>query len=934
MAKNFTSQLNGNHAATEKTVSARAGALVPSQAPAQKKSDQERQNSKQRRTGGKTLAKVLAISLIPLAVLAVEITVYYYVSHSFEQIDETQSAKPKPFKLLLPMLLIGTGAAASGVLSALWASRILHSLSTKEKAEKQEEEKKELIERRQFLIQATKKLRAALNPEELFQTAVAEARQIIAADRVVVYSLDQQSQGQIIAESVDIQYPRALGAVIDDPCMSAYYLEKYQNGRVQAIDDIEQANLTPCHLAQLQPFAVKANLVAPILTRGKIMGLLIAHHCAAPHPWQPSEIDVIVQIAQQLGLVLENANLLTNSASFQQQKATETKRIESLTKATAKIRASVNQKELFHTAVAEARQIIAADRVVIYSLDRQSQGQIIAESVDLQYPRALGAVIDDPCMSAYYLEKYQNGRVQAIDDIYRANLTDCHLAQLEPFAVKANLVAPILTQGKIMGLLIAHHCAAPHTWQPSEIDVIVQIAQQVGLVFENTHLLTNSTLLKRQKATETQRIQSLTTATEKIRTALNPEELFQTAVAEARKIIAADRVVVYSLDEQSQGHILAESVDARYPKAKGAIIDDPCMSAYYLEKYQNGRIKAINDIDRANLTHCHLAQLKPFAVKANLVVPILKRRKIMGLLIAHHCAAPHAWQPSEIDIMVQIAQHIGWTIDNAHMLTEVAQVSQALLEQLPAVADLAQVAFENVHQAQIQVQQTSQTIKAGFEVTNQTMSELTEVQDNIAKTVNQIEYLDKSSRQICDLVTSIEHLATQINLQGMNILIQASKTGNAIQSPLTSPLAKNMNSLREDLTKAKGEIQSLVSTIATEVKDLNITLKDETDTVVKGTDKVEATQQKLNQIDSVTEKMSMLLGNIINAVGKGVEASTSTSQAILGTTNLGSQNLVQFQAVADSLHKLVDVYQQAQASSVPQEHNHPNARDNEESKLE
>ena len=647
-----------------------------------------------------------------------------------------------------------------------------------------------------------------LDRETILSTAVQKARQALAVDRIVVYSLDQQSQGQIIAESVDARYPQALGAIIDDPCMSAHYLEKYQNGRVRAIDDIEQANLTECHLAQLKPFAVKANLVAPILTQGQIMGLLIAHHCAAPHAWQTSEIETMVKMAQQLGLVLDNANLVINSARFQQQKAAETQRIQSLTKATEKIRTSLDREEMFQTAVTETRQIIAADRVVVYSLDPQSKGQIIAESVDGSYPQALRKIIDDPCMSAHYLEKYQNGRVRAIDDIEQANLTECHLAQLEAFAVKANLVVPILSRRKIkiIGLLIAHHCAAPHAWEPSEIDVMLQIANQIGSALDYLQLLKTSLRLQQQQEAETQRIQSLTKATEKIHTSLEGEEILPTAVAEARQIIAADRVVVYSLDQQSQGKIIAESVDARYPQALGALIDDPCMSANYLEKYQNGRVQAVDDIEQANLTPCHLAQLKPFAVKANLVAPILTQGKIIGLLIAHHCAAPHAWQPSEISVIVQIAQQIGWSIDHSHLLTEVAQVSQAFLKQLPAVADLAQVVWDNAHQAQIQIQQSQ--------------------------------------------------------------------------------------------------------------------------------DFVQATRQKLNQMDRVTEEMSWHLGQIISTVGQGLETSASNSQAILGTTNLGSQNLAQFQAMADSLNKLVKVYQQAQASLVNQEHNHPHGQNNDESKLE
>ena len=757
MAKNFLRQIKGKKGAAEKSWLTKSGQVVTTQGQTQKNGDQEQQNSKQRGEGLKTLAKVLAIALIPLGVLGVEISIYYSVSQlSEEQIDDAQQVELKQPRPLLLLLLIGAGATASGALAALWASRVLHSAKIRKKAAQKKESKKESTstETIQLLTNATAKIRAALNQEELLQTAVQEARQAIVADRVIFYSLEEQSQGKVIAESVDLRYPQALGVQLDDPCFKAYYLEKYQNGRVQATDDIYQANLTDCHIAQLEPWAIKANLVVPILTQGKLSGLLIAHHCAAPHAWRQSEIDIMRQIAQQVGLVLDNAKLLKASDRFQRQKATETKRIQSLTKATEKIRAALNQEELLQTAVQEARQVIVADRVVFYSLEEQSQGQIIAESVDFKYPQALGAQLDDPCFKAYYLEKYQNGRVQATDDIYQANLTACHIAQLEPLAVKANLVVPILTQGKLVGLLIAHHCAAPHGWQPLEIEVMVQIAQQVGL-----------------------------------------------------------------------------------------------------------------------------------------------------------------------------------TIEGAHLVTEVAQVAKVFLEQLPTVADVARGVLDNAQQAHSQVQQTSQIIKAGCKVANQTVDELAELQENMAQTVNKINYVDKSSRQISQLVTLIEQLVAEINLQGTNILIKARKMGEDTPSSPPSALAQNLKSLREDLAEATAAIQSLVSTISTQVNDLNLSLKAKTEKVVKGTEGVEATRQKLHQIDGVTAQMSMLLGNIINVTGQGIETFTATGQAIVETTNLVPQNLEQFEVVVDSLTKLVEVSQQAQAGLVSSKNTPQNSQERDESKL-
>ena len=928
MSKPFSPQFNDDKDCAEKTVLAKSGELTTiTQGQIQQQSDQDQQKSKQQGTGFKTLAKVLAISIIPLTVLATGITTYYYANNLFEQIEDSQPTSLKQPKWLWPILLLSTGATVSGALAALWANRIMRSARSSSQTEQQEKPKIESTKRTPLLTSATEQIATPLNPKEILQTAVQEARQAIAVDRVVVYSLNEQFQGKAIAESVDPLYPQALGAIIDDPGFHDHYLEKYQNGQVRVIDDVEQANLNYSHMSRLEPFAVKANLIAPILNQNKLIGLLMAHHCSAPHVWQQSEIEVMVQIAHQISLALDNIQLLTTSNLLQQQKEAATKQIKLLIEATQEIRAADSEADIFSTAVQEARKAIAADRVLVYSLDEHSQGKIITESVDSLYPQALEATIDDPCFYEHYLAKYQNGRVRAIDDIYQANLTDCHLAQLEPFAVKANLVVPILLQGKLIGLFIAHHCAAPHAWQQSEIEVMVQIATQIGLALDQIKLLTTSSLFQQQKEQETKRIHSLTKATDKIRSSLKPADIFSIAVQEARKAIAADRVLVYSLDEQSQGKVIAESVASDYPESLGVMIDDSCFSTFYLEKYQNGRVRAIDDIYQANLTDCHLAQLEPFAVKANLVVPILIQGKVTGLLIAHHCAAPHTWQQSEIDVMVQISQQISLALDNSYLLREIAQISQAFLEQLPAVADFAQVAISSAQQAQIQVQQTSQTIQTGREVANQTISDLADIQDSIIQTVSKIQYLSKSSQKISQLVTLIDHLATQINLQGMNMLIKASKTKDITQTPLASPIAQAMESLRAELAEATTELQSFVGKIETEVNELGITMKAKTEKIVRGADLVEETWQKLNQIDTVTVKMSALLGNIIHAAAKGVHTSTSNSQAILGTTNLVPQDVEQSSTMVESLNKLMEVYEQVENSLVSEENNHQNERD-------
>jgi len=337
-------------------------------------------------------------------------------------------------------------------------------------------------EKAESLKDITLKISSAIDKNSLYKISVTEMREALQTDRVIIYRFDENWQGKVIAESVAENWPLAIGATIADPCFAEKYVEKYKAGRVQATADIYQAGLTECHIQQLEPFAVRANLVAPIVQNGELLGLLVAHQCSGPRNWDRAEIDVFAQIATQIGIALERVDLIEKQ-KISAEKASILKDI------TIKIGSTMDVDNLFEITTKEIRGAMEADRVIVYRFDETWKGTVLAESVASNWPRSLGATIADPCFAQKYVDKYKRGRVQATPDIYQAGLTDCHIKQLEPFAVRANLVAPILVENELLGLLIAHQCSAPRNWEQSEIDVFAQLAAQVGLALERTELL-------------------------------------------------------------------------------------------------------------------------------------------------------------------------------------------------------------------------------------------------------------------------------------------------------------------------------------------------------------------------------------------------------------------------------------------------------------
>ncbi len=328
-----------------------------------------------------------------------------------------------------------------------------------------------------------------LSEEEILITAVEEARRVIDCDRIIIYSIPESSQGKVIAEAVVPGWTPVLGNIIKDPYLGSKYLEKYQQGYCQAVNNIHQVDITKNEIEPLERLQIQALLIVPIWQKSKLFGLLVAHQCSGIRQWKSTEIKYLEQITTLVRVALERTQLIQEKQKLQQQAESEAQWTKFFNEAIPYIYKCFQEKDILKATVREVRRLLNCDRVVIYGLTQDRYGKVIAESVAIRWTKALGRVIHDPCFEFRYLEKYQNGRVRAIGNIYEAGLSECYLEQLEKLEVKANLVTPILNEGKIFGLLVAHQCSHPRKWEHYEIRWVTHISTQVGFALDNAQLL-------------------------------------------------------------------------------------------------------------------------------------------------------------------------------------------------------------------------------------------------------------------------------------------------------------------------------------------------------------------------------------------------------------------------------------------------------------
>ncbi|HEY9610231.1 methyl-accepting chemotaxis protein [Allocoleopsis sp.] len=152
--------------------------------------------------------------------------------------------------------------------------------------------------------------------DELFKDVIEEARNILDVDRVIIYRFNPDFSRYISAESVAAGFPRAFNNKAENSYLAELSDVTDAEDFVIAIDNIAEANLHPDHLQLLERWRVQSKLAVPILHEGQPYGMLVAHHCKAPHEWQDAEVNFLKQLGAQMGLSLDRVLLLEETETL------------------------------------------------------------------------------------------------------------------------------------------------------------------------------------------------------------------------------------------------------------------------------------------------------------------------------------------------------------------------------------------------------------------------------------------------------------------------------------------------------------------------------------------------------------------------------------------------------------------------------------------
>jgi PAS domain S-box-containing protein len=256
---------------------------------------------------------------------------------------------------------------------------------------------------------------------------------------------------------------------LDDPATFHIAVQ----GESIALDDVAQYP-SPA-LAGPRAVGIHAGIGVPIKQRGKPVGAIFVGSRTRVH-YEPSDVALLLNIGQRIGMALENADLYMHM----QQRVDE---LDGLARLSAACASSLDPQAISQLAVQSTRQLL---HVETSSLHLMSGGRLRLDACT-----ASPEEVEQTPFHAASLSVLEEHGAWAIDDVETEPRAREALARcFETTHLRSGLIVPLPGRDGLLGILTAGY-AQPHRWSPPEKDLLQTIANQIASALANAQLFQN-----------------------------------------------------------------------------------------------------------------------------------------------------------------------------------------------------------------------------------------------------------------------------------------------------------------------------------------------------------------------------------------------------------------------------------------------------------
>ncbi|MEG4810147.1 response regulator [Microcoleus sp. F8-D3] len=244
----------------------------------------------------------------------------------------------------------------------------------------------------------------------------------------------------------------------------------------------------------------------------------------------------------------------------------------------------------------------------------------------------------------------------------------------------------VIVQGRIFGTLSFTSSTTKSPFKPLNFEILKLMGNYIGAEIAREE---RERTLQRQY----QRVLLLKQITQKVRSTLDTQEIFQTTATQIGRVFGVNRCTIHTYLSEPYPHLpcVAEYLEPGHESA----LDLELSVTYnpYTEKLLAEDIAlASPDVFADPLLESSGPMCRRIGLKSMLAVRTSYQGEPNGIITLHQCDATRQWNPDEIELLEDVAAQVGITLAQAQLLETEVQRQRQLAEQNEALEHARQAA--------------------------------------------------------------------------------------------------------------------------------------------------------------------------------------------------------------------------------------------------
>ncbi|MGE5248995.1 MAG: GAF domain-containing protein [Bacteroidota bacterium] len=498
-----------------------------------------------------------------------------------------------------------------------------------------------------------------LNADEMLAALLSSALRVLhSAHAGAVFLWDVQA-GQL--------EPRCVSGYVDNESLMriAYrsgealpgsVFESGQARRVGEVDFARDYALSPENLVTYRQGTggrlPVSSLLVPILRGSQALGLIVLDNFNTTAAFKPEDEALLVSLAQQIALSLENIRLVEAS----QERAGQ---LEALNESATSMTASLRSEELVDSLLEQLQTILPYDTATLWLRDKDRLTVAAASGFpDSERRLGLALAVSD---SALFNEIAATGHAMAVGDVRE----DPRFPRVEVPRLSW-LGIPLIAKGGLAGVIALEKWQADF-YNSDYIQLATAFASQAIVSLENARLYEDSLQRAAELDERTQRLVLLNRFSSQLSGLLDADQILRLTAEEMLHALGAERVSAVAAERgQAVWRLSVPPASVELPEQ---LPDAPIFDRL---RESRGVFKTSDIAGEPDL-----APLSGFLgdTASLLVVPVISGAEMRALLFAHAAGSVH-FELNEIDLARTIANQAAIALENARLYQDTVRTAE------------------------------------------------------------------------------------------------------------------------------------------------------------------------------------------------------------------------------------------------------------------